>query len=253
MDEGNARDHGMKTVAIVQARMGSTRLPGKVLLDLGGDTVLARVLSRVRRCRMVNQVLVATSVDAADDVIEEECRRLVTTVFRGSQSDVLDRYYRAAEESKAEVIVRVTADCPLLDPEICDRTIRAFVEARPDYASNTLERSYPRGLDTEVIARSALVRAWCEAKEPFQREHVTPYIHQHPEQFRLVSVRGERDHSRYRWTLDTPEDLEFLRRVYSSLGDSEGISFHDVLAFLGRNPALALIDRHIERKALRSS
>jgi len=241
----------MHVVAIIQARMGSTRLPGKVLLDLEGDTVLARVVTRMRRARLVNEVAVATSVNMIDDVIEEECHRLQTVVFRGSESDVLDRYYRAAEKIGADIVLRITADCPLIDPEVCDLTVRACLENGPDYASNTLERTYPRGLDVEVFSRSALSRAWQAAEDACSREHVTPYIYQHPEQFNLLSVKAEQDNSQHRWTLDTKEDLVFLRRVYKLLGNLKPTAtWHDVLTILNRNPELTTINRHIEQKAL---
>jgi spore coat polysaccharide biosynthesis protein SpsF len=238
-------------VAIIQARMGSTRLPGKVLRDLGGDTVLARVVSRVRRCRLVNDVVVATSKDPVDDIILKECQRLGTRVFRGCEQDVLDRYYCAAREAKAEVVVRITSDCPLIDPGVSDKTIQAFLDARPDYASNVLERTYPRGLDTEVVTFAALESAWRDAREPYQREHVTPFFYQHPERFRLLSVKGDLDYSQYRWTLDTPEDLEFLRAVYARQMSQRDLAWQDVLSMVEREPGLAEINRHIVQKTVR--
>ena len=207
-----------RVVAIVQARMGSTRLPGKVLKDLGGETVLARVLARLKRSVTIGEVIVATTDAPGDDVIVTECRRLKTRFFRGEENDVLDRYYRAAQFSNAEVIVRITADCPLIDAEITDKTVKEFLNERPDYASNALLRTYPRGLDTEVFSIHALEIAWCEASEAYQRAHVTPFIYQNPQRFTLLTVKGERDHSGLRWTLDTEPDLEFLRAVYARLG-----------------------------------
>ena len=142
----------MKIVAIIQARMGSTRLPGKVLKDLEGETVLARVVTRLRRARRIDELLVATTDRAMDDAIVEECQRCSVPVFRGDQDDVLDRYFRAAQAAKAKIVVRITSDCPLIDPDITDKTIAAFLESRVDYASNALVRTYPRGLDTEVMS-----------------------------------------------------------------------------------------------------
>ena len=144
----------MKVVAIIQARMGSTRLPGKVLKDLEGKTVLARVVNRLRRARLIGEVLVATTDRAVDDTIVKECSSISVPVSRGDQDDVLDRYFRAAQLAKADVVVRITSDCPLIDPEITDKTIAAFLETRPDYASNAMVRTYPRGLDTEVMSPS---------------------------------------------------------------------------------------------------
>ncbi len=240
----------MRIVAIIQARMGSTRLPGKVLKDLGGKTVLARVVSRVRRFRFVNEVVVATSKDPADDLIMKECQRLGTRAFRGGEQDVLDRYYGAAREAQAEVVVRITSDCPLIDPGVSDQTIQAFLDAWPDYASNVLERTYPRGLDTEVMTFAAIESAWRDAREPYQREHVTPFLYQHPERFRLLSVKGDHDYSQYRWTLDTPEDLEFLRAVYARSVNRQDLSWQDVLGMVEREPELAEINRHIAQKTV---
>jgi spore coat polysaccharide biosynthesis protein SpsF len=240
----------MRVVAIIQARMGSTRLPGKVLKDLAGATVLERVVSRVRRCRLVSDVAVATSAEPADDVILNECQRLGTEAFRGSEQDVLDRYYRAAQQAGAEVVVRITSDCPLIDPEVSDKTIQKFLVERPDYASNALERTYPRGLDTEVMTFAALECAWTEARQAYQREHVTPFLYQHPERFKLLSVKGDHDYSQYRWTLDTPEDLEFLRAVYARSIDHQDLSWRNVLNIVQREPELAEMNRHIVQKTI---
>jgi spore coat polysaccharide biosynthesis protein SpsF len=240
----------VKVVAIIQARMGSTRLPGKVLKDLCGETVLARVVNRTRRATLLNEVVVATSVQPADDAIVQECGRLSVACFRGDEADVLDRYYRAAEKFSADAIVRITSDCPLIDPEVSDKTIRAFLERHPDYASNVLERKYPRGLDTEVMTFAALESAEREARDPYQREHVTPFLYQHPERFRLVSVTGDRDYSHYRWTLDTLEDLEFLRAVYERRAEASDPTWQDVLRILEGEPDLAAINEHVKQKTI---
>ena len=240
----------MRVVAIVQARMGSTRLPGKVLLDLEGETVLARVVNRLRRAQLIDELLVATTDRAADDVIVKECRRLSVSVSRGDQDDVLDRYFRAAQLARTEVVVRITADCPLIDPEITDKTIAAFLAARPDYASNVLVRTYPRGLDTEVISVAALGRAWQEARKPYEREHVTPYIYEHPREFTLLSVAEDADYSGQRWTVDTPEDLEFARAIYARLKNNLMFAWRDVLDLLDREPNLVELNRPVKQKTL---
>jgi spore coat polysaccharide biosynthesis protein SpsF len=242
-----------RIVAIIQARMGSTRLPGKVLKDLAGETVLARVVSRLRRSGLINELLVATTDQPADDAIVEECRRCSVSVCRGDQDDVLDRYFRAAQLSGAEVVVRITSDCPLIDPEITDKTIAEFLSARPDYASNTLVRTYPRGLDTEVMSFDALARAWQAARKPYEREHVTPYIYEHPEEFRILSVVGDKDYSVHRWTVDTPEDLEFVRAVYARLKRNTKFVWRDVLNLLDLEPGLLELNRSVVQKALHSS
>ena len=238
----------MKVVAIVQARMGSTRLPGKVLMDLSGETMLARVVNRLRRAKLINEVLVATTDQRADDAIVSECRKISVQLARGDQNDVLDRYFRAAQLSKAEVVVRITSDCPLIDPEITEKTIAAFLDRPPDYAANVLVRTYPRGLDTEVMSFVALSRAWREARKPYEREHVTPYILEHPSQFRLLSVTGDEDHSGLRWTVDTNEDLEFVRSVYGRLSGDGRFSWRAVLDLLAREPQLSEVNRLVKQK-----
>ena len=237
-------------LAIIQARMGSTRLPGKVLMDLAGETVLSRVIGRVRRARLIDEILVATTDHVADDAIVDECRLRSVAFFRGSEDDVLDRYFRAAKSSNADVVVRITSDCSLIDPEITDITIRAFLDQRPDYASNALIRTFPRGLDTEVMTIDALERAWRGADQPYQRAHVTPYIYEHPEKFKILSVKGDTDHSGHRWTLDTPDDLEFIRAIYRRMRGKENFGWREVLSLLEHEPELMELNRSVVQKAL---
>jgi spore coat polysaccharide biosynthesis protein SpsF len=240
----------MKVVAIIQARMGSSRLPGKVLTDICGETMLARVVDRVRRSKLINEVMVATTDQAADDAIVAECKKFSVPVSRGDQDDVLSRYFRAAQLSKAEIVVRITSDCPLIDPEVVDKTIAAFLEKRPDYASNCLQRTYPRGLDTEVISFTALSRAWQIAHKSYEREHVTPYIIEHPEEFKQLSVTDEEDFSEHRWTVDTPEDLALVREIYSRLNGDGTFSWRTVMELLQREPELLELNRGVEQKAI---
>lgn len=243
----------LKTVAIVQARMGSTRLPGKVLKDLAGQSMLARVVGRLRGARLIHEVLVATTDLAADDPIISECRKCAVPVSRGDEKDVLDRYFRAAQLSKAEIVVRVTSDCPLIDAEIVDKTIAAFLESRPDYASNVMQRTYPRGLDTEVMSVAALERAWRQARKPYEREHVTPYIYEHPAEFKLLSVTAEQDDGSYRWTVDTADDLEFVRAVYARFPPDAAFSWREVLDLLNREPELVELNRSVEQKPVQTA
>jgi spore coat polysaccharide biosynthesis protein SpsF len=240
----------LNVVAIIQARVGSTRLPGKVLKDLEGESVLARVVNRLRRSRLISELLVATTDRAEDDAVVNECRNLSVSVSRGDQDDVLDRYFRAAQLAKAEVVVRITSDCPLIDPEITDKTIAAFLEAAPDYASNALVHSYPRGLDTEVMSTAALGLAWQQARKPYEREHVTPYIYEHPAEFKLLPVTEDADYSGHRWTVDTPEDLEFVRAIYIRLKNNPKFGWRDVLDLLEREPGLLELNRSVPQKAL---
>lgn len=238
----------MRVVAIVQARMGSTRLPGKVLKDLAGETMLARVVGRLRCASRINELLVATTDHPDDDAIVDECRKQLVGVFRGDQDDVLDRYFKAAELASADVVVRITSDCPLIDPEVTDKTIARFLDELPDYASNTIVRTYPRGLDTEVMSFSALKRAWQKAQRPYEREHVTPYLLEHSSEFRLISVVGDRDYSAHRWTVDTPEDLLFAQTVYDRLKLKRMFSWRDVLDLLDREPELAELNSGVVQK-----
>lgn len=241
----------MRVVAIIQARMGSTRLPGKVLKDLGGETVLARVVKRTRRATLLDELVVATSVLAADDAIARECEYLKVPCFRGDELDVLDRYYRAAQKFAADTIVRITSDCPLIDPELIDVTVRSRLEQKADYASNALVRSYPRGLDVEAFTAEALARAWSEAKQEYQRIHVTPYLYENPQSFKVFSAVGEVDQSKYRWTLDTSEDLELLRAIYKHFGDGDTVRWYEVLGLMEAQPELADLNSRVRQKTAR--
>jgi len=233
--------------------MCSSRLPGKVLKDLGGSTVLSRVVRRVGRANLLDEIVIATSEADADVPIILECQRLGVASFRGSENDVLDRYYRAAREYAADVIVRITSDCPLIDPKIVDKTIKSFQDVKADYASNVFPRTFPRGLDTEVFTVAALEHAWRNAGQTYQREHVTPHIYEHPELFRLISVRGRGDYSRYRWTLDTPEDLELIRAIYSGFDNHDDFNWRQAIAFMERKPALFQLNCDIVQKAIYSN
>lgn len=243
----------MRVVAIIQARMGSTRLPGKALKDIAGETMLARVVARARCAHLLDEVVVATTTKEADEAIVAECERVDAPVFRGSEEDVLDRYHQAAKALEAEAVVRITSDCPLIEPGVIDRVVHTFLAKPADYASNSLSRTYPRGLESEVIGMAALARTWREAKESYQRVHVTPYIYENPALFRLVSITADRDYSTYRWTVDTQEDLDFVREVYARFGDDDSFSWREVLALLEREPELMALNRHVRQKSLQET
>ncbi len=242
----------MRNIAIIQARVGSTRFHGKVLLDLCGKTVLGRVVERVGRMKQVKELIVATSSLESDDAIEEECRRLGVACFRGSEDDVLDRFKGAADTMGAEECTRITADCPLIDPGVSDDIIEKFEAADPpvDYASNKIPQSFPRGLDTEVFTREALERSARWAKKPYHRTHVTAYMYQTPEIFTLLSVTSDVDRADWRWTIDTPEDLAFVRSVYERLGTKPNFDWLDVVKLIQDNPELAKINAHVVQKAV---
>ena len=242
----------MNIVAIIQARMGSTRLPGKALIDLAGEPMLARVVRRVQRAQSIGTVVVATTSHPADDTIAQLCASRAWPCARGSEDDVLDRTYQAAVTHQADVVVRITSDCPLIEPAVIDQVVDEFLARQPAvaYASNVqAPRTFPRGLDTEVIRFDALARAWREDTNPAWREHVTPYIYRHPESFACHGVVSDRDLSTMRWTVDTPEDLEFVRCIYAHFGD-DSFSWLDVLALLEQRPDWLDINRAIEQKVV---
>lgn len=239
----------MRVIGIVQARMGSTRLPGKVLAAIEGRSMLARVLERAGRSRLVDGIVVATTTSGDDDSVAAECHRLGVAVFRGSEEDVLERYHLAAGQFGADVVVRITGDCPLIDPEEIDRVVRGFLEEKPDYASNILERTLPRGLDTEAIARPALVTAHAEADEPYQRTHVTPFLYEQAERFELLPVVADADHDHLRWTVDTREDLDLIRELYRRGAGEMG--WREVVRLFEEDASLAAINATVSQKALR--
>jgi spore coat polysaccharide biosynthesis protein SpsF len=210
-----------RALAVVQARMSSTRLPGKVLEDLGGATVLERVLERLGRCRELQAVVVATSEHESDDAIAATAS---VPVVRGALDDVLDRYRLAVSEHPCEAVVRITADCPLIDPEIVDRVVARWRQGAEAYVANVIEpRTFPKGMDTEVITASALVEAAAEATDPHDREHVTPFIRDRPERFPQAAVTHEPPLGHLRMTLDTPEDLAVLRDLVARTGPGAGL------------------------------
>ena len=219
--------------------MSSTRLPGKVLADLSGKPMLEHIVSRLRRSRLIKDVIVATSVTQADDGIAETGLKKKFQVFRGDENDVLDRYYQAAKNSAADVIVRITGDCPLIDPEIVDRVIAAFLSEDCDYASNTLVCTYPDGLDTEVFSFAALESAWKDGRRVADREHVTPFIRT-SRRFRLHNVESDlgRSTRHLRWTVDEPRDLELIRAIYERLAGTGFFGWRQVLALLDADPML---------------
>jgi len=237
-------------IAIIQARMGSSRLPGKVLCDLGGEPVLARVINRVRRAQTISDVVVATTTDPADDPVAAFCQRHAIPVFRGSQFDVLDRYYKAAREHKADVVVRITADCPMIDPQEIDRVVTAFLEGEFDFAANRLpppaQRTSPIGMDTEVCSFAALAQAWQNATEPYEREHVMPYLYDTPGRFRVKIVESEPSLGHLRFTIDTEEDLQVARAIYATFDNHDDFSLGELLEQNARHPQwqLSLADVH---------
>jgi len=227
-------------LAILQARASSRRLPGKVLKSILGRPMLALQLERVGRARRIDRLLVATSLDPSDDPIVALCDELGVGCFRGSLDDVLDRFYRAAAPQKPASVVRLTGDCPLADPVVIDRLIEAHTGGDNDYTSNTLTRSFPDGLDVEVISFACLEAAWREAQLPSEREHVTPFIYHHPERFKLGSLSQAHDLSHWRWVVDEPDDFAFISRIYEALYPTKpAFTTADVLRLLSERPEIA--------------
>jgi spore coat polysaccharide biosynthesis protein SpsF len=241
-----------KTVGIVQARLSSSRLPEKVVQEISGIPMLIRVVERVRKAKYIDQVIVATTTDISDDVIEILCQDNGYHCYRGDQYDVLDRYYQAAKISQAELIVRITADCPVIDPVEIDRTVEALIDTKADFAANRLpppwERSYPIGLDTEVCTIQALERAWNEAKLPEQREHVMPYFYMDAGRFRIVIRNHDPNYGHYRWTVDTIQDLQLVREIYARFDCKDDFGWLDVVDLFRHQPDLEFINRDISHK-----
>lgn len=241
-------------VAIIQARMGSRRLPGKVLKDIGGRPMLSWVVERASRAQTIDKVVVATTTEASDQPIAEFCSQADYAYTRGKVYDVLDRYYTASQQFEADVIVRLTADCPVIDPNIIDKTVQTFLDARPpaDFVANRLPppwgRTYPIGLDVEVCTFRGLETAWKQAKRPHQREHVMPYLYENEDRFNILLVNHERDYGNLRWTVDTPADLTLIREVVSRFGERDDFSWDEILALFEREPALKKINADVEHK-----
>ena len=248
-NEGTAqasRDSSVPTepllnLAILQARMTSSRLPGKVLAPVLGEPMIFRQIERLSRATRIDRLVVATSMDASDDALAEACQARGVAVFRGSLDDVLDRFAGAvAQFTDAKTVIRVTADCPLADWTVVDQVIGHFEATGADYVSNTpAERTYPHGLDVEVMRRAALLDAWREGQDPYEREHVTPYIYRRPEAYRLDYVSRTPSLAHLRWTVDYPADLEFVRDVYERLYPADPAFGSDVVVALARNSSEA--------------
>jgi spore coat polysaccharide biosynthesis protein SpsF len=241
-------------VAVIQARMGSTRLPGKIMMDVENRPMLWHVVDRLGRCNMLNKVVVATSDRRSDDAVEKFCEKHSFNIFRGDENNVLARYYSAAEKYAADVVVRITGDCPLIDPEVVDKAVGAYLERQADHdgASNIIKRTYPRGLDTEVFSFKALHGCHKGAHREYQREHVTVYMYEHPEIFNIHSVENGIDLSGMRWTVDEGSDLDFVRAIYKRLSKGgKYFSTEDILACLRAEPALSVINEKIAQKNIK--
>lgn len=237
----------MNTVLIIQARMGSSRLPNKVLKKICDKPMLEHILKRTLQSKKVEHVMVATTLNEEDKQIDELCHKIGIDCFCGSENDVLDRYYQAAKQYNPRNVVRITADCPLIDPELIDKIINVHLNGNYDYTSNTLVETYPDGLDTEVFKFSALRKAWENAVLASEREHVTPYI-KFKGDFIKFSIESDIDLSKYRWTVDTEADFEMVVKIYNALYSENRIfMMDDILTYLRKNPWIVDINAGIVR------
>lgn len=241
-------------VAIVQARMGSTRLPGKVLKEIQGKPMLWYVVERTKKAKTVDQVVVATTTDPGDESVSSFCKAQGYPVYCGSVQDVLDRYYQAAKEYHADIVVRITSDCPLVDPGLIDTTINALFEHDVDFAANRLPppftRTYPIGLDVEACTFAALEKAWHEATSQHEREHVMPYLYEKEGRFKVWKVNNPVDYGKLRWTVDTLADLEVIRKVFAHFSGRIDFKWQDVLNLFHQEPDLFRNNQNIRQKSL---
>ncbi|MFC1652395.1 cytidylyltransferase domain-containing protein [Planctomycetota bacterium] len=238
----------MSVTAIIQARTGSARLPNKVLLDLEGRTMLERVVERASLAKSIDNVVVATTVDMSDLQIVALMSGNGIRIYCGSEIDVLDRYYQAAKLCHAQHVVRITADCPVIDPQVIDRVVGRYFESEADYCSNTLVETYPDGQDVEVFSYSVLQAAWTEAVLPSEREHVTPFIKKNSGRFRLISCEHEPDLSHLRWTIDEPRDYEVIQIFYRELNSKNAtFGMAEILEYLDKRPSIQAINQGIKR------
>ncbi|MFD2046674.1 cytidylyltransferase domain-containing protein [Ornithinibacillus salinisoli] len=241
----------MKVVAIIQARMGSSRLPGKVLKQVLGKELLTYQLERVSRSKYMSDVIVATTNNNRDKEIVSLCKSLDILYYTGPEEDVLKRYYMAAQHVNADVVIRLTGDCPIIDPELIDRITETYLLHNPKYqlVTNTLERTFPRGMDIEVFSLQVLKEAHKQAVSKPDREHVTRYIVNHPESFSLLNVSNSRNDSHYRWTVDTMEDFILIKKIIESLyPQNRNFTMEDTINLLAEYPEWQLINKHVQQK-----
>ncbi|MGE7910998.1 cytidylyltransferase domain-containing protein [Lysinibacillus xylanilyticus] len=242
----------MRIVAIIQARMGSTRLPGKILKIVNDRPLLSYQIERLQQSSYITDLVIATTIDDKDDLIVDFCKKNNVLCFRGSEEDVLARYYETAKAFEADAIVRITSDCPIIDVQVVDKTIRYFIDNKNlDYVSNTVEKTYPRGQDTEIFSFAVLERAYNEAILKRDREHVTAYFYTNPKVFKIGSVKNEIDYSRYRWTVDTEEDFNLIKNIIENLYcENPEFTLKDTVQLMEENPDWFYINAHIEQKKL---
>lgn len=250
------RDHKLKKIAIIQARMSSTRLPGKILKEICGIPMLQIQIERLKRCMLIDQIVIATTESQKDDVVIDLCNKLSISTFRGSESDVLSRYFKTATYYDSDVIIRFTSDCPLIDPKLVDDIIEFYCNHNEhyDYVSNGIIQTYPRGMDTEVFNYSVLKSAFESSKEKYEKEHVTPFIYDPKNGFKMYNFSSTINLNHYRLTVDTIEDFILVDKIFNSLYKKRGYGFtlEDIIEFLNSNPELLSINSSIQQKDMRN-
>jgi spore coat polysaccharide biosynthesis protein SpsF len=248
----NNNSESQDIAAIVQARSGSTRLPGKIFKTLAGKPMLWHVVNRLSHSKLLDKIIIATTTMPEDDQVEQFCVENSISFYRGSVNDVLSRYYEAAKIYNARIVIRITSDCPVIDPYLIDIMMTHFSnEDHIDYMSNSIHRTFPRGLDTEIFTFSALEKTYNEAKLEYEHEHVTPYIYNNPKKFSIKNYANEIDLSSHRWTVDTAEDFRLIEEIYNSLYQQGKIFlFKDILQLIEERPELTKINQDIKQKKL---
>jgi len=248
----NNKLQNQNKVAIIQARLGSTRLPGKIFKTLAGKPMLWHVVDRLSHSKIIDKIIVATTTLPEDDPVEQFCLSNKISIYRGSSNDVLSRYYETAKIYNAGIVIRVTSDCPVIDPNIIDAMLAQFIyDNSIDCMSNCIQRTFPRGLDTEIFTFSALKKTYTEAKLNYEHEHVTPYIYNNPDKFIIKNYANETDLSSYRWTVDTFEDFRLIEEIYKNLYQKDKIFlFKDILQLIEKRPDLSRINQDIKQKKL---
>lgn len=248
----NNKSQNQNKIAIVQARSGSTRLPGKIFKTLAGKPMIWHIVDRLSHAKMLDKIIIATTTLFEDDLVEQFCNINNISFYRGSSNDVLSRYYETAKIYNADIVIRVTSDCPVIDPVIIDAMLMQFIqEDHIDYLSNTLDRTFPRGLDAEIFTFATLEKTFKETKLDYEQEHVTPYIYHNPDKFNIKNYANETDLSSYRWTVDTAEDFRLIEEIYSCLYlQGKIFLFKDILQLLENRPDLTKINQEIRQKKL---
>jgi len=235
-----------KITVLIQARTGSSRLPEKVLAEIEGRQLVWHVINRVKKIKSVQQVVLITTTKKNDKILLDLAQKNNIMGFSGDEFDVLDRHYQCAKKMNADPIIRITSDCPLIDPYLVEEILQFFLENNYDYVSNVIPPTYPDGLDTEIFTFKTLEKAANEAKLLSEREHVTPYISKNPSKFKLYNYKNNKDFSHLRWTVDKDVDLEFVKQIYSKMKPRTIFSMNDILKILKKNPELLEINNNID-------